>query len=140
VNLMRGEPVPVFGDGSQAVDLIWAPDVAECFARAVAMLPGEGELIDIGSGVERSVIDIARTCAELIGVEPTFERRPHRRGEGENYPVADTSAMVRYLDFEPPDRDDGIVRERLRGTIEWYREHVVNAPDEEPRAIATSDL
>ena len=67
------------------------------------MLPGEGELIDIGSGVERSVIDIARTCAELIGVEPTFERWPHRRGEGENYPVADTSAMVRYLDFEPPD-------------------------------------
>src|SRR5207253_1393573 len=39
VNLMRGEPVPVFGDGSQAVDLIWAPDVADCFARAIENLP-----------------------------------------------------------------------------------------------------
>jgi nucleoside-diphosphate-sugar epimerase len=119
VNALRGEPLPIFGDGHQVIDLCHADDVAECFVRALERAPSAGEVIQVGSGVPTTVLELARLVLELCG-GGDLKFLPKRLGEGNEYPVADTNLTRRILEFVPEPLDD-----RLVETIEWYRTSVV---------------
>ena len=119
VNAMRGEPLPVFGDGTQVIDVCHVEDVAECFALALEKAPGEGEILHVGSGVPISVLDVASRIIEICG-GGELKFLPKRIGEGEEYPVAETRLLRDVLGFVPAPLDD-----RLKETVEWYRAHVV---------------
>ena len=119
VNALRGEPLPIFGDGRQVIDVVHAEDVAECFVRALERAPGTGEVVDVGSGVPVTVLDVARRVAAIAG-DTGLEFLPRRIGEGREYPVAQTDETERLLDFVPAPID-----ERLADTVEWYRVHAL---------------
>ena len=119
VNAMRGEPLPIFGDGEQVIDVCHADDVAECFALALERAPGEGEILHVGSGVPISVLEVAKAVWEICG-GGELKFLPRRIGEGEAYPVAETKPLREALGFVPAPLDD-----RLKETVEWYRAHVV---------------
>jgi UDP-glucose 4-epimerase len=121
VNALRGEPLPIFGGGRQVVDLCHAEDVAECFVRALEQTPGVGEVIQVGSGVPITVMEVANRVLELCG-GGDLKLLPKRLGEGDEYPVADTTLPREILGFVPEPLDD-----RLVETIEWYRTRVVEA-------------
>jgi nucleoside-diphosphate-sugar epimerase len=119
VNAIQGMPVPIFGSGEQVIDVHHAEDVAECFARALEMAPGSGEIIEVGSGIPITVREVAERILEVVG-EGSITHLPRRLGEGYEYPVADTTMARRLLGFVPEPLDD-----RLKETVEWYRQHVV---------------
>ncbi|MDQ4145519.1 MAG: NAD-dependent epimerase/dehydratase family protein [Actinomycetota bacterium] len=118
-NALRGEPLPIFGDGRQVIDVCHADDVAECFALALERAPGVGEVLQVGSGVPITVLEVADRVLDLCG-GGELEFLPRRLGEGQEYPVADTTMIRNVLGFVPAPLD-----ERLSETIEWYRTHVV---------------
>jgi UDP-glucose 4-epimerase len=72
--LLDGQPPRVFGDGMQTRDYIYVADVCRAFLRAAAGPPGE--TLNIGTGVESSVLDL---IAGLDGLRPEFA--PARAGE-----------------------------------------------------------
>ena len=125
VNALRGEPLPIFGDGRQVIDVCHADDVAECFALTLERAPGEGEVLHVGSGVPITVLEVAERVMEICG-GGRLEFFPRRVGEGEEYPVAATQRLRELIGFVPAPLDD-----RLKETIEWYRAHVAE-PAETP--------
>ncbi|HSG42780.1 MAG TPA: NAD(P)-dependent oxidoreductase [Anaerolineales bacterium] len=76
----RGEPIPVWGDGEQTVDLVHSRDVARMLIDAMDF--GQCEVFDAGTGVEftvNQVVDMVRTEAD--NSDSPIEYLPMRRGE-----------------------------------------------------------
>jgi UDP-glucose 4-epimerase len=79
--LLAGEPVVVFGDGTQTRDYVYVGDVVDAFLLAAEVPGAAGERLNVGTGVETSVLDLYATLREVAGTgaEPRFS--PPRQGE-----------------------------------------------------------
>jgi UDP-glucose 4-epimerase len=93
--LHRGEQVMIFGDGLQVRDFVYVGDVVEALLAAAGH---DGGVFNIGTGVQTTVLDLYRTCAEAAGVnaDPTFE--PARLGDLRRSAL-DVSAAAAELGF-----------------------------------------
>ena len=77
--LLAGERCRIFGDGEQTRDFVFVDDVVDAFVRAGDR--GEGELCNIGTGVETSVNELYAAMARAAGVDTPAEHAPARAGE-----------------------------------------------------------
>jgi dTDP-L-rhamnose 4-epimerase len=71
--LSNGQRPLIFEDGEQRRDFVHVGDVARAFADALTNPNAGGEVFNIGSGVDRSVTDVARSIARALGrddIEP----------------------------------------------------------------------
>jgi len=75
INLLRSGELPIiFGDGSQTRDFVYVSDVVDAFYKAMNSKQCVGE-INIGSGKEISIIELAKILMEKFGlknVEPKY--------------------------------------------------------------------
>src|SRR6516225_9409418 len=71
--LHRGEQAIIFGDGLQVRDFVFVGDVVAALLAAAAH---EGGVFNVGSGIEATVLDLCRACAQVAGstAEPAFEQ------------------------------------------------------------------
>lgn len=76
----KREPIPIWGDGRQGVDLIHVDDLGRLLAFAVTTLRND-TTIDGGSTDAYPVIDVAMAVAKIAGVDPLIQYLPMRRGE-----------------------------------------------------------
>ena len=75
-----GQPLTIFGDGSQTRDFVYVGDVVRALAAAVA--DGNARTVaNVGTGGEITVKELARTVVELCGNRSTIEHAPPRAGE-----------------------------------------------------------
>jgi dTDP-glucose 4,6-dehydratase len=78
-----------------------------------------GETYNVGSGIERSIEEIADLVLELTGKPETLKSIvPDRPGHDRRY-LLDSSKLRRELGWEP----DVDFEEGLRRTVDWYREN-----------------
>jgi UDP-glucose 4-epimerase len=77
--LLRGEPVTIFGDGEQTRDFVYVDDVVDAFVRAATR--GGGLLLNVGTGREVSVKELAAVMRAQAGVTVAPEHAPARPGE-----------------------------------------------------------
>jgi len=68
--IRRGEPMTVFGDGRQTRAFSYISDVAPVIARSVERPLAYNEVFNVGAEEPHSVIDLARSVARCLGVEP----------------------------------------------------------------------
>jgi UDP-glucose 4-epimerase len=98
----RHEPMPIWGDGLQTVDLVHVDHVANCLATA-ALRPDlftPGQTYDVGSGVETSVLDVARMVGAVTGSHEV-EHLPMRAGELPGTKLAATHpGPLRFDEFD----------------------------------------
>ncbi len=71
-----GEPLTIYGDGSQTRSFIYVADEVEGIVRAMFSSGTTGEIINIGNPVERSVKELAGIVAEILGVKLKTVNRP----------------------------------------------------------------
>ncbi|HEX5237149.1 MAG TPA: SDR family NAD(P)-dependent oxidoreductase [Sphingomicrobium sp.] len=64
--LLNGQRPLIFEDGEQRRDFVYVGDVARAFAEALVHPDAPGEVFNIGSGVDRSVSDVARSIARAL--------------------------------------------------------------------------
>lgn len=76
--VMRGETMPVFGDGSQTRAISYVGDVVPAIARAVHVPGARGGTFNIGADRPHPVSEIAHSVARAFGVEPRVEHLPAR--------------------------------------------------------------
>jgi UDP-glucose 4-epimerase len=81
-----GEPLPVWGDGTQLVDLVWAGDIARSLVRAMAFT--DDQVFDAGTGEGTSVTDVANFVIRSTGSTSRISYLPMRPGEHEAKCVA----------------------------------------------------
>ena len=77
--LLAGEPVIVYGDGGQTRDFVYVDDVVDAFVRAATR--GGGLLLNVGTGRELSVNELAVAMAGRAGVDVPPAHAPERPGE-----------------------------------------------------------
>ncbi len=102
--LAAGEAPPIYGDGRQTRDYVYAGDVAQA---TLAALGREG-VFNVGTGQETSVVELYELCRRVAGseLEPVFADA--RLGELQRS-VLDVSRAERDLGWRPETRlEDGL--------------------------------
>jgi dTDP-glucose 4,6-dehydratase len=118
VNALRGEPLPIYGDGLHVREWLHVADHCRALARVLAA--GEsGGVYNIGSGEERVNLEVAREILALTGrAESLLRHVPDRPGHDRRYAL-DSAKVRRQLGWAPAIA----FREGLRQTVEWFRAH-----------------
>jgi UDP-glucose 4-epimerase len=96
--MLANEPVTVFGDGNQTRDFVFVDDVVHAFVQAVDR--GSGKLVNIGTGLESSVVGVFKMLADIIGYGKEPEQGPLPAGELRRS-VLDISAAPSALAWKP---------------------------------------
>lgn len=118
IRALRGEKLPVYGDGLNVRDWLHVDD--HCAAiDAIVRRGGAGEIYNVGGHNERSNIDVVRTILRLLGKgEELISYVEDRKGHDRRYAI-DPAKIGRDLGWQPETSfEDGI-----RSTIRWYEEH-----------------
>ena len=111
--ILQGGSVVVFGDGRQTRDYVYVNDVVDALIAAGQEEGLDGEVINIGSGVETSVNELITLIEEVTGREAYVLYNEERSG-GVRRMVADVEKAGRLLSFSPRQS----LLEGLRSTIE----------------------
>ncbi|WP_028310064.1 NAD-dependent epimerase/dehydratase family protein [Derxia gummosa] len=77
---LRGLPLQVYGEGDQTVDMLFVDDAARLTVD-VMRAPFDGEVHDCGTGVEMTVLEVARAVNEHFGNRAGIQHVPMRKGE-----------------------------------------------------------
>jgi UDP-glucose 4-epimerase len=103
--ILTGQPLTVFGDGSQTRDYVFVKDVARAnLAAATRDLPAPGRLdargFNIGTGIETSVVVLAKALQQSAGSNVPLSFAPARPGEQQRSAVSIEKAH-RVLGWAP---------------------------------------
>src|SRR4051812_8864461 len=113
--MLAGRQPTVYGDGAQTRDYVFVDDVVDAFVRATEK--GGGLLMNIGTGVETSVLDLYDAIAGAVGYAEPPNRAPARAGELERSALDPGRAAI-HLGWKPwTPLDEG-----LGLTVDWFRD------------------
>ena len=122
--LLAGQPPVVYEDGGQTRDFVSVHDVVDAILAAIKSPAADGEVINIGSGVPRSIAEVARMLAKVAGapsIEPAITYQ-FRRGDVRHC-IADLNKARQFLGFE----SKVTWEEGLAELVQWCR--VAHAAD-----------
>ena len=120
----RGEPLPIYGDGSNVRDWLYVEDHCRAILRVFdAGTPGE--VYNIGGNEEKTNLEVVDTlCTWLDELLPNSAHKPHaalktfvadRPGHDQRYAI-DATKIRRELGWEPQESfESGMER-----TVRWY--------------------
>src|SRR5436305_5703682 len=84
-SIMAGEPLTIYGDGTQTRDFVFVSDLANGLIRAAETPDVGGEVFQLASGVETSLNELVRMLGEVSGTTPEVRHEPPRAGEIQRY-------------------------------------------------------
>jgi nucleoside-diphosphate-sugar epimerase len=111
-----GEPVHVFGDGSQTRDFTFVSDIVAA-TRAAADSGRPGGVYNVGGGERVVLSDVLRRIEDVTGRRLTVQRDEVQKGDMRDT-FADTTAARRDLSF----RSTVSLAEGLEREWQWIRE------------------
>jgi UDP-glucose 4-epimerase len=122
--VLNDKPIPIHGDGSQTRSFTYVTDTVEGIYQATLRSEANGEIINIGSTQEITILELARRVKRASGTpgELKVEMVPYASFTGRKYEdvmrrVPDVELAERLLGVRAKvDIDDGLAR-----TIEWQR-------------------
>jgi dTDP-glucose 4,6-dehydratase len=114
---LEGRPLPVYADGRQSREWLYATDWAA--ACVMALRHGEpGDVFNIGRGHELTNLELARQICRLVGADESLisfvdDRPAHDLRYGVTSDRLGELGWAAQVAF-----DDGLAR-----TVAWYRDH-----------------
>lgn len=115
--ILKGEPMTVFGDGSQQRAFTHVNDVAPIIAASVRYPKAFGQVFNIGSGVPYSVNDLAQVVADAMGSECRVQHLPARNEV--QVAFSDDSKARRVFGEQPTTS----LKEGIHRMAEWAKTH-----------------
>jgi dTDP-glucose 4,6-dehydratase len=116
---LTGEPMTVFGDGSQTRSFCYVSDLIEGIYRLLQS--SEKEPVNIGNPAELSVLEFAKTIQRITGTKSEIVHRPLPVDDPKVRQPDITKARTR-LGWEPR----VLLEDGLRKTIDYFRETAAN--------------
>jgi dTDP-glucose 4,6-dehydratase len=117
-NLMNGEPVPLYGDGSNIREWLHVDDHCRAI-HAVLTGGGAGEIYNIGGGVEMSNLELTELLLKLCGADFSQVRRvADRKGHDLRYSLCDDK--IREQLGYAPQVDFAVGLEEV---VRWYADN-----------------
>jgi len=121
---MAGEPLPIYGDGSNIRDWLYVEDHCRAIAR-VLEAGRPGEVYNVGGDSEKTNLEVVNTlCALLDEALPGSPHRPHhglkqfvtdRPGHDRRYAI-DATKLKTELGWTPRETFET----GLKRTLDWY--------------------
>ncbi len=119
--LMRGEPIPMFGDGDTERDYTWVDDIITGVISAIDRTrthPSEFEIINLGGNRTTSLRRLITLIGDALGVEPEIRRLPMQPGDVQRT-YANVDKAQDLLGYQPSTP----VEEGIPRFVQWLREH-----------------
>jgi UDP-glucose 4-epimerase len=113
--LAKGQPCLILGDPSQTMDFVFVEDVAR--ANLIAAKSSiTDDVLNIASGTETSLGELAAALGRVMGVERTPEYGPARKVNPVSRRLAEVSKAECLLGF----RTQVSLEEGLGKLVEWW--------------------
>jgi nucleoside-diphosphate-sugar epimerase len=113
---LRGDAIPVFGDGEQTRDFTFVADAVDA---NIASIEGNPGVYNIGGGSRVTLKQVFATLGEVIGYEPILNHVEPQAGDV-RHTWADTSAARDGLGFSPKIA----LREGLEAQVAWHKAQI----------------
>jgi len=98
---MNGEALPITGDGSETRDWTYIDDILQGLTRMGVVEDAVGESINLGSGRDHRVIDMANKVNELCGNEGGIKYTQRRDWDAKTKLLSSIDKAKRILDYKP---------------------------------------
>lgn len=116
---MRGQALPIMGTGEETRDWTYVGDIVDGLLRAGYFVEAVGEEMNLGSGHETRVIDMANMVNELTGNKAGVRYVPRREWDHKTRLLASIEKAGRLIGYEP----EIDFREGLERTVRWFRDN-----------------
>ena len=111
---LRGEPMTIYGDGSQTRSFCFVSDLVEGISRV--LMSNESGPINLGNPREMSILEFARAISRVAGVDENIVFKP-LPVDDPKVRQPDITKATRALDWTPKvDLETGLLQ-----TIEYFR-------------------
>jgi UDP-glucose 4-epimerase len=112
---LRGEPIPVHGDGRQTRDFTYVGTVTRVLADAVLRRVGASTPVNLAYGSRVSLLELIARLSVLLDREVQVHHEPTRPGDVRDSQAADDRLRLLFPGVPPVGLDDG-----LRQTVAWF--------------------
>jgi UDP-glucose 4-epimerase len=121
---LSGEPITVFGDGTQSRSFTYVADVVDCLMKLVSEPKAVGQVFNIGNREEVTILKLAEIVKELTGSRSPIEFVPYDKAYEagfEDMPrrVPDLAKVRSLVGYEPKVQ----LNEIITKVIEYFRTH-----------------
>ena len=111
---LHSQPLTIYGDGSQTRDFVFVTDVAAAICAAATSAAVRGAVINIGTGRETRILDLATTIIDITGGRSEIRFGARQRGSIDRSVAAIDRARA-LLGFRP-----GVdLRHGIEATLAW---------------------
>lgn len=141
ISILQDEPVTIYGDGEQIMDLVYLDDIAEILVRALLVDNAPNNVIyEAGNGQATTLNHIVNMMIGLAGSKSEIRYVPMRPGEPKGAVVMATEDGLSYTkdylgftNFTP-------LEQGLKSGLAWYREHVFHLSPAETRLFSPTKV
>lgn len=113
---LRGQPLPVHGDGEQTRDFTYVGSVTAVIADALERRVVSGDPVNLAFGTRRSLNAFIAELGAQLGRELEVDHQPPRAGDVRHSQADQARLRALFPDVEPVAFTDGLAR-----TIAWSR-------------------
>lgn len=117
---LKRQPLQIHGKGESTRDFIHVDDIVEGLLRCAWTADIEGDVFNLASGVEVSILELAQTINELTDNPTGLEFIPTRKWDRSINRFGSTEKSRRRLAFEAK----MTLKEGLANTIAWTKENL----------------
>jgi len=121
---LAGDPITVFGDGTQSRSFTYVGDVVGCLLKLVNEPKAIGQVFNIGNKEEVSILRLAEIVKSLTGSSSPIEFIPYDKAYEEGFEdmprrVPDLTKVRELVGYEPKVQ----LNEIIERVIEYFRVH-----------------
>ena len=116
VQALRGEPITIYGDGSQTRSFCFVDDLVDGMVRLMNTGHDVTGPINVGNPGEFTMLELAQTVLEITGSSSGIEHRPLRQDDPKQR-QPDITLARRELGWEPTVE----LRRGLTQTVDYFR-------------------
>ena len=119
---LSGEPITVFGDGTQSRSFTYVGDVVDCMMKLVNEPKAVGQVFNIGNKQEVTILQLAEIVKSLTGSASPIEFVPYDKAYEEGFEdmprrVPDLTKVTQLVGYEPKVQ----LNEIITRVIEYFR-------------------
>lgn len=120
-SVIEGQPIKIFGKGTQTRDFNYIDDVTSAFLIAAADKNSDGQIFNLGSNTPVNIIEVANLIITLYGsgkIRYVSFPENYKLTEVGNY-VSNNTKIKRILGWKP----EVSLEEGLKKTIDYYKKY-----------------
>ena len=119
---MTGNPLPITGDGSETRDWTFVWDIVDGLLSMGIIEEAVGEAINLGSGNDYKVMDMANTVNELTGNEKGIKYVPRRNWDAKTKLLSSIGKAEDLLNYKPKIA----FKDGLKMTHNWFMKNWID--------------